>query len=145
MKVILSSRRYHYIGRLSIFLIMVALMAGMVGCGGAAGGSESYTLTITSTAGGTVTTPGTGTYTYDAGTVVNLVATPAAGYRCVNWTGNVGTIANVSAASTTITMNGDYSIPANFVRRYNLTITSAAGGTVTTPGTGTYTYDAGTV
>ena len=36
------------------------------------------------------------------------------GYRFVNWTGDVGTIANVNAASTTITMNGDYSITANF-------------------------------
>jgi len=71
-------------------------------------------LTITSTAGGTVTTPGVGTYTYDAGAVVKLAATPNAGYRFVNWTGDVGTIANVNAATTTITMNGDYSITANF-------------------------------
>jgi hypothetical protein len=27
----------------------------------------------------------------------------------------VGTVANINAASTTITMNGDYSITANFV------------------------------
>jgi hypothetical protein len=46
--------------------------------------------------------------------VVNLVASPATGYQFVNWTGNVGTIANVNAASTTITMNGNYLITANF-------------------------------
>ena len=40
------------------------------------------------------------------------------GYRFVEWTGDVGTIADVYAATTTITMNGDYSITANFVRRY---------------------------
>jgi Leucine-rich repeat (LRR) protein len=104
-----------------------------------------YNLTTSSTSGGSVTTPGEGTFTYSAGAVVSLVATPGVGYRFVNWTGNVGAIANVNAASTTITMNGDYSITANFVRRYNLTISSTAGGTVTTPGTSTFTYDKGTV
>jgi hypothetical protein len=74
---------------------------------------RQYNLTITSTAGGTVTTPGEGTFTYDQGTVVNLVATPTDGYRFVNWTGNVGTITSVNGANT-ITMNGDYSITANF-------------------------------
>ena len=32
----------------------------------------------------------------------------------VEWTGNVGTIADVYTASTNITMSGDYSITANF-------------------------------
>ena len=74
-----------------------------------------YDLTISSTAGGDVTTPGEGTYTYDEGTVVDLVATPGAGYRFDEWTGDVGTVADVNAASTNVTMNGDYSIIANFV------------------------------
>jgi len=110
---------------------------------------ETYTLTISSTAGGSVTTPGERTFTYDAETVVSLVATPAGGYEFVNWTGNVGTIANVTAASTTITMNSNYSITANFHTGppvpYNLTISSTAGGSVTLPGPGTFTYGAGTV
>jgi len=105
-----------------------------------------YDLTIDSTVGGNVTTPGEGLFPdYDAGTVVDLVATPGAGYRFVNWTGNVSTIGNVTAASTNITMNGDYSITANFVKTYDLTTSSTAGGTVTTPGVGTHTYDAGTM
>ena len=99
--------------RFSIFLITVALIAGMAGCGGGDGG-ESYTLTISSTAGGSVTTPGEGTFTYDEVTVVNLVAEAEEGYRFVEWTGDVDTIANVNAAATTITMNGDYYIIANF-------------------------------
>jgi uncharacterized repeat protein (TIGR02543 family) len=102
-------------------------------------------LTTSSTAGGSVTTPGEGAFTYNLGKVVSLVVSPAIGYRFVNWTGNVGTIANVKAASTTITMNGDYSIKANFVAVYDLTISSTAGGSVTTPGAGTFTYDGGTV
>ena len=104
-----------------------------------------YDLTISSTAGGDVTTPGEGTYTYDEGTVVDLVATPGAGYRFDEWTGDVGTVADVNAASTNVTMNGDYSITANFVKTYDLTTSSTAGGDVTTPGEGTYTYDEGTV
>jgi len=104
-----------------------------------------YDLDISSTTGGSVTTPDEGTFTYDKGTVVNLVAVPTTGYRFVNWTGDVGTIANVNVASTTITMNGDYTITANFIARYDLTISSTTGGSVTTPGEGTYTYDEGMV
>jgi len=77
--------------------------------------SVQYDLSINSTGGGSVTTPGEGTFNYTAGTVVDLEATPDAGYRFVEWTGDVGTIADVNAAATTITMNGDYSITANFV------------------------------
>ena len=108
---------------------------------------EPFGLTIASTAGGSVTLPGEGAFTCDAGTVVSLVATPATGYQFVNWTGNVGTIANVNAAITTITMNGDYSITANFeeIPEYDLTIASTAGGSVTLPGEGAFTYDLGTV
>ena len=46
--------------------------------------------------------------------MVNLVASPVSGYRFVNWTGNVGTIADVNDATTTITINDDYSIIADF-------------------------------
>jgi hypothetical protein len=104
-----------------------------------------YSLTISSTSGGNVTTPGEGTFAYDEGKVVSLNATPDAGYRFVNWTGNVSTVSNITAASTNITMNGDYSITANFVALYDLTTSSTAGGNVTSPGEGTFAYDEGTV
>jgi len=45
------------------------------------------------------------------------VAVADEGYRFDRWTGDVGTIADVNAAITTITMNGDYSITANFVKQ----------------------------
>jgi hypothetical protein len=106
---------------------------------------KQYDLIASGTEGGSVTTPGEGVFTYDVGTVVNLVATPDASYRFVEWTGDVGTIADVHAATTAITMNGVYSITANFVATYDLTISAAAGGTVTTPGVGVFTYDEGTV
>jgi polyhydroxybutyrate depolymerase len=87
-------------------------------------------LAIRSSLGGWVTTPGTttfanvlsdGNYTFfypDTGShVVNLVATPAtSSWKFVSWTGDVSTIGNVTAATTTITItpNRDYEITANF-------------------------------
>ena len=107
-----------------------------------------YEINISSTSGGSVNTPGEGTFTYDEGTLVNLVATPLSGYRFINWTGNVDTIANVNFASTTITMNDHYSITANFkqiaTEQFDLTISSTAGGSVTIPGEDTFTYNKGT-
>ncbi len=96
--------------RVSIFFVMVALISGMVGCFG----GESYALAIASTAGGSVPTPGEDTFTYDELTVVNLVAEAEEGYYFVNWSGDVGTVACVIAATTTVTINADYSIMANF-------------------------------
>ena len=108
---------------------------------------DAVALTISSTIGGAVIEPGEGTFSYDAGAVVDLVAEAQAGYRFVEWTGDVETIADVNAASTTITMNDDCELLANFEAippvRYDLTTSSTAGGSITTPGEGTYTYDEG--
>jgi hypothetical protein len=119
MKIILSSRRHHYVARVSIFLIAIAWIVWMVGCGGGGGGVE-YHLTIASTAGGSVTTPGQGKgiFTYDGGEVVNLVAEAEEGYHFVNWTGDVSAVADVDDAITTIKMYGDYEITANFAIEY---------------------------
>jgi hypothetical protein len=137
---IFSSKRQRYAVIISIVLVAVALIVWIV-----SHGRPVYDLTIASSAGGSVSTPGEGTFNYNAGTPVNLVATPDTGYRFVNWTGNVSTIANVNAAATNITMNGDYSITANFIAVYHLTVSSTAGGNVTTPREGTFSYDAGMV
>jgi hypothetical protein len=102
-------------------------------------------LTTSSTSGGSVIEPGEGVFTYDEGTVVDLVAEAVDGYHFVEWTGDVGTIADVYDATTTITMNGDYSITAEFVTIYNLSVSSTEGGSVTTPGEGVFTYDEGAV
>jgi len=102
----------------------------------------TYNLTTSSSAGGNVTTPGEGTYSYNASEVVDLVATADTNYSFVNWTGDVSTIGDVDLANTNITMDGNYSIVANFaevvVVTYNLTTSSTAGGSVTTPGEGTF-------
>ena len=91
--------------------------------------SQLYSLNATSDDHGNVTTPGeAGPYTYSAGHVVNLVATPDTCYNFVNWTGSTGTIANPNAATTTITMNGDYAIQANFaMATYTLALIASPG------------------
>jgi hypothetical protein len=107
-----------------------------------------YSLIISSTKGGEVTTPGEGQFIYDTETLVNLVADPSEHYHFVAWTGDVGTIADVHAAQTTITMKDSYSVTANFELDegwYSLTISSTEGGEVTTPCEGTSIYAAGTV
>lgn len=106
---------------------------------------RQYGLTLSSTSGGSVTAPGEGLHTYDAGEIVNIVAKAEKGYRFVNWVGSVGTVANVAAASTSITMNDDYSITGNFIAQYIVTIKSTDGGDVVTPGEGAFAYDAGAV
>jgi outer membrane protein assembly factor BamB len=76
--------------------------------------APDYTLAISSTDGGSVTEPGEGTFTYDGGTTVELVAQPDEGYLFANWTGDVYTVDDVYAPATTITVYGDLSITANF-------------------------------
>jgi len=132
--------------RLSIFLIMVALIAGMVGCEPTCSCSPplQYDLIIDSTTGGSVSTPGVGGFTYDAGTVVSLVAEAEECYEFVNWTGD--TVADPNSATTTITMDGAKTVTANFaLLSYDLTADSTDGGEVITPGEGTSTYECGTV
>src|SRR4030042_2102048 len=48
-----------------------------------------YDLTVGSTDGGQVTTPGEATFPYDCGAVVPMVAAAEAGYYFVNWSGDV--------------------------------------------------------
>ena len=83
-----------------------------------------YDLSINSTEGGSVVWPGEGVFVHDEGTVVGLVTEAEEGYSLVEWTGDVGTVANVYGASTTVTMVGNYSITACFEADFMMT----AGG-----------------
>jgi hypothetical protein len=129
--------------------VMLAISVGLVGCT-SEGVPETmrYNLTVSSTEGGSVTEPRETTSTYDEGTVVNLTAEAEDGYRFVDWSGDVSTIANANDATTTVTVNDNYEITANFEAippdKYSLTVHSTAGGSVTSPGLGTFTYDKGT-
>ena len=140
MSRLLSSRVDHHITRLGIFLLAAALVLGVTNCA-----PIQHTLSVRSTLGGSVAVPGEGDYFYGTGEVVELEAEAEQGYRFVNWTGDMDTIADVEAASTTITMNGDYVIIANFEEAHELTVSSTEGGLVTTPGEGVFTYQAGAV
>jgi hypothetical protein len=91
-------------------LIAVALIAGMIGCGPVA----RYNLTVSSTEGGKVVSPGEGIFGCLEGRSVILIADSDNGYHFVNWTGDVSTLADVNSTATTITMYGDYSIMTNF-------------------------------
>jgi hypothetical protein len=101
--------KHNYSAAVGIFLIVAALMVGITACDG-----DTYQLTISSASGGSVNTPGEGIFTYDAGTVVQLVATPNYGYQFCSWTGDIDHIADPNAASTTITINGNCAVFANF-------------------------------
>ncbi len=142
MKMMVRSRRGHYLARGSILLVMIAFIASIGGC---TSSLTEYDLTVSSTEGGSVTSPGEGTFTYDEATAVNLAAEADEGYHFVNWTGDAGDIANVGDATTTITVESDCSITANFVAAYYLTSSSTEGGSVTVPGEGTFRYGEGAV
>jgi uncharacterized repeat protein (TIGR02543 family) len=120
---------------LILLAVVLALSVGLVACDGAGEQQEeeeeeehvgeqeeeeeeeeqvAYDLIIDSTAGGSVTAPGEGTFRYEDGTVVNLVAEAEQGYQFVGWSGDVGTIATIDNPVTSITVNGDYTVAAEF-------------------------------
>jgi hypothetical protein len=110
MRIPVDSGKHHHVAGVGILLIVAALVVGIIACDGA----RTYQLAISSGSGGNVTTPGEGTFLYPAGTVVPVVATPDEGYQFHSWSGDIQHIANPNAASTTITMNGNCAIVANF-------------------------------
>jgi len=77
-----------------------------------------YTLTmIVKPSGGGTTDPAVGSYTYNAGTVVPISAIPADGYTFMNWSLSYYTgdgVADPNSAITTVTMNGNKIVTANF-------------------------------
>jgi len=142
MKIVLDSRRRHYVKRVSIFLVTLALIAGMVSCDGSCSCAPSqYELTASSTGGGQVIIEGEGTYA--DGTVVMLEAVSYECYEFVSWTG--ADVADPYSPITYITMDEAKTITANFaLLSYELTVDSTDGGQVTAPGEGTSDYDCGT-
>jgi len=106
-------KRFSEIGWIVLVILLSLSLIALPACGGTGEEEEEggYTLTISSTAGGSVT-PATGAHSYAQGTVVDVTANAAAGYKFVSWTG--GPVADANDPTTTITMNGDHSIVANF-------------------------------
>ncbi len=76
--------------------------------------SESaFTLTVEIDGAGSVT-PSAGTYQYGKDTVVDLSATPDEGFQFDGWTGEVD---DITSATTTVTINSDTTIRANFSKK----------------------------
>ena len=129
-----ASKRYRYVQIPAVLVVTAALIPMMVGCGDY---PVQYDLTVSSTRGGEVTSPGEGSFAYAEGTVVNLAAEAEDGYRFVRWTGNVDTVANIKSVTTPITMNGSYSIAAGFQLRYASVVAAGSYHTVGLRGDGT--------
>jgi len=95
-------------------------------------GAPKYTLTIRKVGAfyGTVTNNPPGT-TFKVGTVVNLTATPNTNATFSGWSGAyTGTSPNCS-----VTMNKNNTVTATFaVKKYTITATAGAGGTITPKG-----------
>jgi hypothetical protein len=106
-------------------------------------------LTVSSATGGSVTTPGEGSFHYSGGQLVPVEATPEANCRFDGWTGtavDAGKVADPSSASTTVTMSADYTLQANFaIDQRTLTVSSTGGGDASTPGEGSFQYGDGAV
>jgi uncharacterized repeat protein (TIGR02543 family) len=86
-------------------------------------------------AGGTVR-PETGRY--EAGSRINITASPASGYRFGSW----GTDASGSANPVSIVVDKDLVITGNFIKQYKLSVSADANMGAINPNGGA--YDAGT-
>jgi hypothetical protein len=105
-----------------------------------------HTLTLSSTAGGSVTDPGEGSFDYDEGTEVALTATAEDGYHFTHWSGSLFAVSNPLICM----MDNDCDVTANFAadapaEPRTLTVSSTAGGCVLAPGEGRFAYDPGSV
>ena len=103
-----------------------------------------YTLTTQKTGNGTVTTGGT----FISDTVISITATPDASNRFDHW--NITGIGNVSSATTVVTMTGNITATAYFIKTGALVtnrIVTAGGGSggAITPASGSYIYDSAIV
>jgi uncharacterized repeat protein (TIGR02543 family) len=104
---------------------------------------DEYTLTVNVVGNGTVT-KNPDQPTYHDNDVVQLTATPDAGWTFDGWSGDVTGTDN----PTTVTMDGDKTVTANFelIPQHTLTMAvSPLGGGTTTPSVGTHDYAEGTV
>jgi hypothetical protein len=72
---------------------------------------RQYTLTITTTEGGT-TDPSPGIYVYDVGTEITIKAIPDSDYKFSGWSGDASGEEN----PTVISMDSDKTVTANFIR-----------------------------
>ncbi|MCL2218551.1 MAG: hypothetical protein FWC23_01115 [Chitinispirillia bacterium] len=93
--------------------------------------ATTYTLTVNTSGTGSGTVSPASQSGITAGTVVDITASPASGYTFNRWmiTSGSGTIVDPTSASTSVTVNGNATVTANFkLDRGNATI---SGNTLT--------------
>jgi len=97
---------------LAVFIIFFGIIIGISVLGSCSGEPQvaQYTLTINVDGSGI----SAGADIYDEGTIVSISATPDAEWEFVEWTGDIDTISNRLSNSTTIVVDGDYTITARF-------------------------------
>ncbi|UCD22172.1 MAG: hypothetical protein JSW22_00590 [Chloroflexota bacterium] len=114
MKAIFSLRRHGYLKTVGVFLIAVALIAGVVGCEGEPVPEYDLTMAVNPTGTGTATDQ-TGTSPYEEGEIVDIEAVAADCYRFANWHAPAGTFGDANNATTTFTMPAsEVTVTANF-------------------------------
>ena len=97
-----------------------------------------YTLTVTPGNGTVLASPNASSYV--SGTTVTLTATPHSGYAFSSWTG----AANNTVNPTTVVMNGNKSVTANYTQSATYTVTASASANGTISPTGTVVTNVGT-
>lgn len=100
----------------------------------------TFGLTVAVNGNGTVD-PGAGSRIYDAGALISLTATPAAGWQFTGWSGDF-----VSArASDSLKLDGNKNVTANFSRSPYMLVMKVVGFGTVVPSTGGHVYESGTV
>jgi hypothetical protein len=100
---------------------------------------RQYTVSVSTTGGGSVSLSPSGGV-YDLGTVVTLTAVPVSGGSFLGWGGALSGTSN----PTTLLVDGNKSVTANFTAIYTLSVSTSGKGKVTlSPAGGA--YPAGTV
>jgi hypothetical protein len=92
------------IGNIIFISLMSILLVFAIGCNG----NGQYSLTINTRGQGATT----GSGNYDKGQTAQITATASSGWQFVTWTG--GPVNDYTAKVTTIDMNSNYTITANF-------------------------------
>jgi hypothetical protein len=72
---------------------------------------REYTVEISASAGGTVTSPGEGVFTFETGQIILLIAKPDPGCVFTNWSGTFSSTQN----PTSLPIASDHAIQANFL------------------------------
>jgi hypothetical protein len=115
--------------RLIFCILLISTIITIPACGPT---QYNLNISVNPESGGTVT-PGSGIY--EDGTIVNIIAEPASGYRFDHWSGNItGTI-----NQTTITMDSEKNVTAHFIKQFALTVSvDPVGSGTVTPSSGIY-------